>query len=446
MTTTDRPVPRPASRDAAPRPSRPARRALLGLAACAGAALPLASTTAFADGPTPDATGPGEAPAAGASPAGTGRPSARIGRDQWRRRARRALAALQLHFAEPAPSDMLAEVIPRHDGDPDFAYCWPLSQARAAACTLSYAFDRVPSDVRGTVDRLTRAQEAYWYPPGGTTGVPGYTAACDREQGAHGDMYYDDNAWVGLQEVEEHLLTGGRRGDLGRARAVLELLRSGESTDPSLPHPGGIFWTQAGEESGRNTVSTIPSAKLALRLHVLTGDPTLLRDAQRWVAWTRDTLLDGDGLFWDNISPRGTFDETTWSYNQGVPLGTEALLFEITGRREHRDRAIALSDAIVRRYQPFEDGGDLDREPIQFAAILMANLVQAQAVVGDRIPGRAIAQAYADRLWSRRDPGTDLYDGDKREEEGRLHLLDHSGYARALAVAALDKKAARLLC
>lgn len=436
MSTTERPAARsvPGLREeSAP---RPARRAVLGLAACAGACLPLAAAPALADGESPE----------GAAGASADRAPARIGREQRRRRARRALEALQLHFATDAGGDMLSEVIPRRDGDPDFAYCWPLSQARAAACTLSSAFARVPAELETTIASLARAQESYWYPPGGTTGLPGYTAACDRDQGAHGDMYYDDNAWVGLQEVEEHLRTGGRRGDLGRARAVLELLRSGESTDPDLPHPGGIFWTQAGEASGRNTVSTIPSAKLALRLHVLTGDPTLLRDARRWVSWTRDTLLDEEGLFWDNISPEGTFDTTTWSYNQGVPLGTEALLFEITGHREHRDRAIALSDAILRRYQPFEDGGDLDREPLQFAAILMANLVQAQAIVGDRIPGRAVAQAFADRLWARRDPGTDLYAGDKREEEGRLHLLDHSGYARALAVAALDRKAARLLC
>lgn len=419
---------------------RPGRRALLGAAAGAGILLPLGAAPAMAE------TGGEERDAASGTAAGGRAP--RVGVTERRRRARRAVEALHLHFADSAPAtgDMLAEVYPRREGDPDFAYCWPLSQARAAACALSYALPGSPARVLDRVESLRRAQEAYWYPPGGETSLPGYTAACDAEQGAHGDMYYDDNAWVGLQEVEEHLLTRGRRGDLPRARAVLELLRSGEDTDASAPSPGGIYWTQAGDESGRNTVSTIPSAKLALRLHTLTGDPTMLRDAQRWVSWTRDTLLSEDGLFWDNIAPDGSFDRTLWSYNQGVPLGTEALLFEITGRRAHRDRAVDLADAIVRHYAPFEEGGPLDDQPIQFAAILTANLVQAQAVLGDRIPGRAVAQAYAERLWSVRDPGTDLYDGEKREEEGRLHLLDQSGFARALAVAALDAKAARLLC
>lgn len=409
---------------------RPGRRALLGAAVCAGALLP--------------------AVAAGADPASPQRPQDRMGdrlsTGQRRRRARRAVRALQLNFSLPAPSPMLSELYPRREGDPDFSYCWPLSQARSAACELSYALAAEPARNRRFRTALDDAQQAYWYAAGGETGLPGCTAACDREQGPHGDMYYDDNAWVGLQDVEEHLIAGGRRGNLERARAILELLRSGEDTDPDAPSPGGIFWTQAGDESGRNTVSTVPSAKLALRLHQITGDATMLRDAQRWMSWARSTLLADEGLFWDNIAPDGSIDRTFWSYNQGVPLGTEALLFEITGRRVHRDRAIDLADAVVRHYAPFEDGGGLDDQPLQFAAILSANLVMAQAVIGDRIPGRAIAQAFADRLWSRRDPGTDLYDGQKREGGDRLHLLDQAGYARALAVAAIGKKHARLLC
>ncbi|UEJ82025.1 glycoside hydrolase family 76 protein [Brachybacterium halotolerans subsp. kimchii] len=430
-------------------PSRPpGRRALLGAAVCAGALLPAATAGAV---PTAGAAPTGGAAmtggAAPAAPRGSGEGAGgRLSTGQRRRRARRAVRALQLNFSLPAPSPMLSELCPRREEDPDFSYCWPLSQARSAACELSYASASEPAQDRRFRRALEDAQQAYWYAAGGETGLPGCTAACDREQGPHGDMYYDDNAWVGLQDVEEHLIAGGRRGNLERARAILELLRSGEDTDPDAPSPGGIFWTQAGDESGRNTVSTVPSAKLALRLHQITGDATMLRDAQRWVSWARGTLLADEGLFWDNIAPDGTIDRTFWSYNQGVPLGTEALLFEITGRRVHRDRAVDLADAVVRRYAPFEDGGGLDEQPLQFAAILTANLVMAQAVIGDRIPGRAIAQAYADRLWSRRDPGTDLYDGEKREGGDRLHLLDQAGYARALAVAAIGEKRARLLC
>ncbi|PWH07557.1 hypothetical protein DEO23_02700 [Brachybacterium endophyticum] len=258
-----------------PADPRPGRRALLGAAACSAVALPAAAAAA-----APAASAASAAPAA---PTGSGRAGAQVSGAERRQRARRAVEALRLNFSQDAPSEMLSELYPRRDGDPDYSYCWPLSQARAAACELSYALPTPPRAVNAFVASLERAQEAYWYPAGGETDLPGYTAACDAEQGPHGDMYYDDNAWVGLQEVEEHLMTNGRRGDLGRARAVLELLRSGEDTDPDAPSPGGIFWTQAGEESGRNTVSTVPSAKLALRLHVLTGEDTMLRDAQRWM-------------------------------------------------------------------------------------------------------------------------------------------------------------------
>ena len=158
-------------------------------------------------------------------------------------RAAAAASALLDRFMAATDPDMLMERVPRQDGDPEFAYVWPLSQARAAVTEL------LPSRTQDTAladaaQALLRAQEQYWYPQGGTTGLPGYTAATDSVQGAHGDFFYVDNDWIALLEIEQHLFTEGREGDLDRAGELLELFRSGESTDASLPSPGGIFWTQ----------------------------------------------------------------------------------------------------------------------------------------------------------------------------------------------------------
>ncbi|WP_114854856.1 glycoside hydrolase family 76 protein [Brachybacterium sp. YJGR34] len=361
-------------------------------------------------------------------------------------RAIAAASALMTHFEAETDPDMLIEQYPRQEEDPEFAYVWPLSQARAAVTELSDALHQGPPADTGDLDlaeeaaALLRAQEQYWYPEGGTTGLPGYTAATDSEQGAHGDFFYDDNDWIALIELEQHLLTNGEAGDLDRARQLLELFRSGESTDPSLPSPGGIFWTQGDWNDDRNTVSTFPSAKVALRIHQLTGDQSALEDALRWMAWGRETLLaPEEGLFWDNIKLDGSIDRTFWTYNQGVPLGCEVLAYEITGEAVHRENALALVEAIVAHYEPFTRGAELDRQPIQFNAILLSNLLLAESVLGDRAQGRRITEAYAQRLWEdRRDPATDLVTG-SRETDAGTHLLDQAGFARTLTLAVLPR-------
>lgn len=427
-----RPVPTTPAHDADPARTRtgdggPGRRAVLGgsVLAAAGIGAGLTSSSATAGGH------------------GHHRPP---GHGERRNRAHRAVAALAENFDAPTDPDMLSENFPRKDDDPEFTFCWPLSQTRAAVSETADAYGRVPHDLSRLIRRLARAQEQYWISDDSPAPVPGYTAATDSDQGANGDIYYDDNAWVVLHETEELLVTYGRRGNRHRARQLVELARAAESTDPDVPHPGGLFWYTGGE--GRNTVSTVPNAKAALRLFQITGEKGYLTDAVRWVDWTRSTLQDsGNGLFWDNIGKDGSYDKTYWAYNQGVPLGTEALLFQITSKRKHRDRAIELYDAIVDHWSVFDGGAGFDDEPLQFAAILMANLVMAEAIIGPRIAGRKIASRLADILWDeRRDPDTDLYDGEKREGDGdRIQLLDQAGFARSLAIAATPHRTARWL-
>jgi hypothetical protein len=360
-------------------------------------------------------------------------------------RAQRALSAITTNFPAPTDQDMLAEFHPRQDDDPEFTYCWPLSQVRSAVIeTLQTCGGSAHREVADLNARLRRAQEQYWLLDG-PTGVPAYTAATNSEEGANGDVFYDDNAWVALLESEEYLATHGRRGDLGKLRDLVELARTAEDTDDSHPHPGGIYWAEF--TKGRNTCSTAPNAKAALRLHQITGEDSFLEDAERWNDWNREVLLSPeDGLFRDNIGEDGSIDETYWAYNQGVPLGVEALLFTVTRKRTHRDRALELYDAIVDHYDLFGTGAAMEDEPLQFAAILTGNLVMAEALIGPRIQGRTIARAYADALWDDfRDPETDLYNGPKTEGGDRLGLLAQAGFARAQAIAALPLGTAKVL-
>lgn len=422
-----RPTALPRSADATGRAPGPARRPLLLAAAAGAVAAPVVGSAASAHA----APSPGPA--------------------ERRRRALAVTGAMLSAFRAESDPDMLQERVPRQPEDPEFSYVWPLSQARAAVTELLAGLDAGGPDagdatvVEEADAALIRAQEHYWYPEGGSTGVPGYTAATNSEQGANGDFFYDDNDWIALLEIEQHLLTDGAAGDLDRAVELLELLRSGEATDPGLPSPGGIWWTQADWNDDRNTVSTVPAAKLALRVHQLTGDAAALEDALRWLDWTRGALLSPEGLFWDNVKLDGTIDRTFWAYNQGVPLATEALAHEITGDRVHRDRALDLVAAIEEHFSPLEEGGPLDEQPLQFTAILLAGMLHAEALLGARVGGRRTVQAVAERLWrTRRDPETDLVTGSRETDVG-THLLDQAGLARILALATLPRRAWRHL-
>lgn len=423
-------------------PAPPSRRGLLTAAALTPA-VTIATAPAALAAPSernPSVPETDQAHRAGARP---GRPATP---KEARARAIAGTEALLTYFRAETDPDMLIERYPRQEEDPEFAYVWPKSQGRAAVTELIAALegpgptvDTGDLDLDAADQALIRAQERYWYPSGGTTGLPGYTAATDSQQGSHGDFFYDDNDWIALIEIEQHLLSSGRTGDLDRARQLLDLFRSGESTDESLASPGGIFWTQGDWNEDRNTVSTVPSAKVALRMHQITGEKRALEDALRWMSWARETLLAPDGLYWDNIKPDGEIDTTFWTYNQGVPLGAEVLAYEITGEAAHRENALSLVEAIIEHYQVFDEGGELDDQPIQFNAILMSNLLLAESILGGRIQGRRIVEAYAQRLWeNRRDPETNLVTGSRESDVG-THLLDQSGFARSLALAAMPR-------
>lgn len=96
-----------------PSPNSPTRRGVLAASALGGATL--AAAPALAD------------------PSERLRP---LPPKETAARAAAAAAALLDRFAAETDTDMLKERVPRQEGDPEFAYVWPLSQARAAVTEL----------------------------------------------------------------------------------------------------------------------------------------------------------------------------------------------------------------------------------------------------------------------------------------------------------------------
>lgn len=334
-------------------------------------------------------------------------------------RAVSAYQALQRYLYVTDGSSLYHERYPVQSGDNAYSYEWPFSQAHVATLDLTgmpggAAFGNALAD-------RSVGQERYWHPEGGTTGVPGYDSYARPPYGGGGDMFYDDNEWVGLAKVQQYLMTHDTKA-LARAKQIFTLVESGWDTDASHPDPGGVFWTQATWSHDRNTVSNMPGAELGLRLYQVTHDRSYLDWSLRMYDWTNTYMLSPDNLYWDHVDLQGNVNTVYWSYNQGVPVGVNVLLFQATHDKTYLRRAETVASAA---YDWFVTGGRLMGQPIYFNSIFFKNLLLLESVTGGH-RYRDTMRAYADAVWS-----------DHRDASTGLVHFDADGSTEAIQQAAL---------
>ncbi|MFG2255795.1 glycoside hydrolase family 76 protein [Streptomyces mirabilis] len=340
-----------------------------------------------------------------------------------------AYAALERHLASKDGFGLVRERYPAASGDNAYSYEWPFSQVHVAALDLAAVDSRYAAEVT----RRAKAQEHYWNAGGGTTELPGYDSYPRAPYGSGGDMFYDDNEWVGLAKVQLHLQTGDSAA-LTRAKEIFDLVRSGWDTDSAHAAPGGVFWTQANWSQDRNTVSNMPGAQLALRLHQITGEDGYLDWARRFYDWTNTYLQSPGALYWDHLDLKGTVEKTIWSYNQGVPVGVNVLLYKATHDRTYLRRAERIAQTA---YAYYVTQGRLFTQPVYFNSIFFKNLLLLESVTGDSTYHQAMAD-YADELWSTmRDPGTGLVHFDS---SGGTEAIQQAAFAQLYAVLAWPRE------
>lgn len=353
-------------------------------------------------------------------------------------RAVASYRALQEHLGVHDGSELYRERYPVEAGDRPYSYEWPFSQAHAATLDLTGLPGERGAAFRGDLASRGRGQERYWNAAGGTTGLPGYASYPVAPYGSGGDFFYDDNEWVGLLDVQHHLMTGDKAA-LARAEKVFDLVTSGWDGDSAHAAPGGVFWTQAGWSSDRNTVSNMPGAELGLRLYEITGQRSYLAWALRMYHWTNRYLLSPEGLYWDHLGLDGTVQKTFWSYNQGVPVGVNVLLYRITHDRTYLRRAERIAAAA---YDYYVTQGRLSAQPPYFNAIFFKNLLLLESVTKGHTYRDAMDE-YAASVWDHdRDPGTGLFTfgGSKGTE-----LLQQAAMTQIYAVLGWDPEDHRLL-
>jgi hypothetical protein len=323
--------------------------------------------------------------------------------------AKRAVAsynAMQRYLFD-SRTGMYSEVA----GEPASAYAWPYSQALAATIAVAALPSRraaadVPKRLR-SLDLRYRVGAMYAAWPGG-------------------DIYFDDNEWIAGALLDWSATRGGLPARKRAAELFMQIVQAWDS-DAQHPCAGGIFWTDAAGNHDRNTVTTANAALLGLRLYKATHTASYLTWSKRLLGWVDECMLGTDDLYSDHIALDGTIDETHWSYNQGLLIGSLVELYGITHDAATLARAEQVGDAALAY---FVDRWDSD-EPPEFAAIFFRHLLSL-AAVDLRQDYVAAAQSYGDQAWAAaRDSRTGLF-----SYSGQTRLLDQAALVQLYATLA----------
>jgi hypothetical protein len=330
------------------------------------------------------------------------------------------------------------------------AHLWPFARALVATLDVAGIGDDLLDDfdAEAAIADSLESLERYW---DSSRDPPAYSSdVLGRRLG--GDVYYDDNAWVGLALVQLERMRPGS-GFLVRAEELFRFAAGGWHSGDG-PSPGGVFWVEQGRGLGahnheRNTVSTAPNAELGLHVAALRGAPIAPRgsvgaeEMYQWVLASLDASRASDspgtGLFWDKVRGDGTLDKTLWSYNQGSMIGANVLLAR-RGGDVLGDEYLARAEAIARKALRHFAGGGLERQPAAFNAIFFRNLLLLHAATGEaelRTEVTETIRRYADAAWHERRDRRDRF----HISNGGVTLLNQSAMVQLFALLAWDPSA-----
>jgi Glycosyl hydrolase family 76 len=285
-----------------------------------------------------------------------------------------------------------------YSGEP-FSFLWPFSQALAATVSMANIHGMTGSFAQEISSRLTGLGS---YLDTSNSGAPEGTftstlAAFDGTAapptGPGGTKYYDDNDWVGIELARIYKLTHNPSA-LGLAEGIMAFEMAGWQADPELACPGGIPFSNAAENTDRNSVSNAPAAELGVQLYRITGNAQYLQFAEQAYEWVRGCLSEPSGLYADHIGQRGVVDPTLWSYNQGTMIGAGMLLYQATHNSAYQYQARQTARAALAYFTPERLGSEI---PF-FPSIYFRNLLYLDSITRDP-PGPKLAQAYADYFW-----------------------------------------------
>jgi hypothetical protein len=317
-----------------------------------------------------------------------------------RAKAEAMYAAIREHYYVPAVH-LYRSHYPQQPGPQKYSDLWAFSSVLSGVVALAGANGE--QDYRPLLRDCLVGLEKYWE-------APGYHSYALID--GSGDRYYDDNQWIAMELVQAAAILNDK-SLLTRAQQVFDFILSGWSNDMG----GGIYWRE-NDRSTKNTCSNGPAAVLALMLRKVTGETRYLDWAVKILNWVNSKLVAPQGVYYDHINRAGVIDRRTFTYNTGVMLHANVLLYEITGEARYLEAARGTAESSLRYFGGNKVGASTDRvrvfphDPWFNAVLFRAYLALADA--GE--------ESYAQELLASLDYGWDHV----RDRDGLL-IPDWSG-------------------
>ncbi|GLY74088.1 glycoside hydrolase family 76 protein [Actinoallomurus iriomotensis] len=319
----------------------------------------------------------------------------------WADRATNAYDALQAHLYQgPGDHGLYLERTPRQSTDPEHSYLWPMREAAAAAVDME-RLPRTGSAYRPDAAERFDTLELYF----ASGDRPGYHSYLPAPLGSGGDVYYDDNAVVGLSELDQYERTGDR-GFLNRAEQVVPIVARAWDGDTTKTCPGGMDWFDAPGNNIRATNVTALSAQLAARLYEHTHDRAYLDKAERWYGWVYSCMRTAPGLYANDRADDGSTNPTLWTYNSGAMIGTATALYRGTGDAGYLKKAVDDAHASLAYWT---QGTRLHDQPAIFNAFYFKDLLALDALRPDPAYRKAVSTYADDTYDTNRDAATGLF-------------------------------------
>ncbi|HEY1833038.1 MAG TPA: glycoside hydrolase family 76 protein [Solirubrobacteraceae bacterium] len=295
-----------------------------------------------------------------------------------------------------------------YEGEP-FSFLWPFSQAFGATVGMA----EIPA-LKGKFNGELHARLVGLnnYLDLDNSGAPegvynsslaAYDGTVAPPTGPGGTKYYDDNDWVGIELMRLYELRH-EASVLGAAEGIMAFEMAGWQSSPELGCSGGVPFSNASENTDRNTITTAPAAELALQLYSATKEQGYLQFAEMAYEWVRGCLLEPNGMYGDHVNAQGVVAPMLWSYTQGAMIGAGAMLYRATGNSGFLFQARQTAAAALAYFTPARVAGE---NPF-FAFVYFRNLMYLDSITHDP-PGPKLAQEYVNYFWSHRRLADNLF-------------------------------------
>jgi hypothetical protein len=320
----------------------------------------------------------------------------------WATRAIQTHDAMQDHlYLGAAGYGLYRENTDTTTGNP-YSFLWEYREATQAAIDLRGIPGAGSAYATQAAERVSGFEHYFAVRPGGREGYESYVPA---PLGTGGDVYYDDNAVVGLSFFGQYQATDDA-SYLEKARAAFDVAVRSWNPDPALACQGGSDWVDRADNTARAANVTGLTAQLGAHLYEETGDASYLGWSEQLYAWNKSCLELSPGLYENSIGDDGVVDPTLWTYNSGAMIATATLLYRATDDPAYLAQA---TEAATASLSYWTTGDRLQKQPAIFNAFYFKDLLLLDSVSHD--PSyRAAMQAYATSTWQQnRDPATGLF-------------------------------------